>query len=103
MRFIVEASDTSMETSQGSVTREQVMEMMKQKEGLEEEIRALQEVLKSQGVDMEEPLVDAEGFPRSDIDVYQVRHARSNIRSKVITNSVLYMSSKCLCFCLFLD
>ena len=74
-----------METSQGSVTREKVMEMMKQKEGLEEEIRALQEVLKSQGVDMEEPLVDAEGFPRSDIDVYQVRHARSNIRCKVIT------------------
>ena len=92
MRYIGEASDTSMETSQGSVTREQVMEMMKQKEGLEEEIRALQEVLKSQGVDMEEPLVDAEGFPRSDIDVYQVRHARSNIRCKVITDSVSYMS-----------
>ena len=95
MRFIGEAleSDTSMETSQSSVTREQVMEMMKQKEGLEEEIRALQEVLKSQGVDMEEPLVDAEGFPRSDIDVYQVRHARSNIRCKVITTSVSYCRS----------
>merc|ERR1719186_687644 len=31
---------------------------------------------------MDDPLVDADGFPRSDIDVYQVRHARSNIRSK---------------------
>merc|ERR1719430_371920 len=31
---------------------------------------------------MDDPLVDEEGFPRSDIDVYQVRHARSNIRSK---------------------
>ena len=74
-----------METSQGSVTREQVMAMMKQKDELEEELRALQEVLKSQGAGMEEALVDAEGFPRSDIDVYQVRHARSNIRCKVIT------------------
>ena len=74
-----------METSQGSVTREQVMAMMKQKEELEEELRALQEVLKCQGAGMEEALVDAEGFPRSDIDVYQVRHARSNIRCKVKT------------------
>merc|ERR1719318_761816 len=31
---------------------------------------------------MDDPLVDQEGFPRSDIDVYQVRRARSNIRSK---------------------
>ena len=32
---------------------------------------------------MEDALVDEEGFPRSDIDVYQVRHARHNIRCKV--------------------
>ena len=72
-----------IENCQSSVTREQVMEMVKQKDGLEEELKALHEVLKSQGVGMEEPLVDGEGFPRSDIDVYQVRHARSNIRCKV--------------------
>lgn len=28
---------------------------------------------------MTEPLVDADGFPRNDIDVYQVRHARHEI------------------------
>lgn len=28
---------------------------------------------------MDEPLVDAEGFPRDDIDLYQVRTARHNI------------------------
>lgn len=28
---------------------------------------------------MESPLVDADGFPRNDIDVYQVRHARHQI------------------------
>ena len=81
------------------------MEMIKQKEKLEEEIRALQEVLNTQNVGeefaidhlyplvcdhhlctsagMDEPLVDGEGFPRSDIDVYQVRHARHSIRCKV--------------------
>ncbi|KAJ3330393.1 hypothetical protein HDU76_005777, partial [Blyttiomyces sp. JEL0837] len=29
------------------------------------------------GVDMKEPLVDKEGFPRADVDVYSVRHARA--------------------------
>lgn len=28
---------------------------------------------------MRDPLVDADGFPRNDIDVYQVRHARHQI------------------------
>lgn len=28
---------------------------------------------------MDQPLVDADGFPRNDIDVYQVRHARHRI------------------------
>lgn len=30
-------------------------------------------------IDMKEPLIDAEGFPRADIDVYAVRNARVNI------------------------
>ena len=42
------------------------------KENLEKDIVALSEVLKSQGVGMDEPLVDDEGYPRADIDVYQV-------------------------------
>ena len=45
---------------------------MKQKEALEAELKALGQVLESQGCGMEDPLVDGEGFPRSDIDVYQV-------------------------------
>ena len=32
---------------------------------------------------MDDALIDGEGYPRADIDVYQVRHARSNIRCKV--------------------
>lgn len=30
-------------------------------------------------VGMDEPLTDAEGFPRPDIDIYSVRHARHQI------------------------
>ena len=45
---------------------------MKQKEALEADLKALSQVLESQGCGMEDPLVDGEGFPRADIDVYQV-------------------------------
>lgn len=30
-------------------------------------------------VGMDEPLVDSDGYPRNDIDVYRVRHARHKI------------------------
>lgn len=33
---------------------------------------------------MTEPLIDSEGYPRSDIDVYQVRHARHQIKCKCL-------------------
>lgn len=35
------------------------------------------------GVGMNNPLVDQEGFPISNIDVYQVRHARHRIICKI--------------------
>ena len=35
-------------------------------------------------VDMTSELIDAEGFPRNDIDVYQVRHARHKINCKFL-------------------
>jgi hypothetical protein len=34
------------------------------------------------GVDMQSSLVDAEGFPRNDIDIYAVRNARHTIACK---------------------
>lgn len=33
---------------------------------------------------MTEPLIDSEGYPRSDIDVYQVRHARHQIKCECL-------------------
>lgn len=46
---------------------------------IEAAINAQHAILNSNSVGMEEPLVDNEGYPRSDIDVYKVRHARHRI------------------------
>lgn len=47
-----------------------------EKEAIELEITAQQEILRANSADMTTPLVDSEGFPRADIDVWQVRTAR---------------------------
>ncbi|XP_054450075.1 26S proteasome non-ATPase regulatory subunit 9 [Pteronotus mesoamericanus] len=63
-----------------TVTISDVQELIKRKEEIEAQIKANYDVLESQkGVGMNEPLVDREGYPRSDVDVYQVRAARHNI------------------------
>lgn len=49
------------------------------KHEIEDQIAVQKAVLDANCVGMNEPLVDREGFPRSDIDVYKVRHARHNI------------------------
>ena len=71
-----------MDTESQPATREHVMSLMARKESLEAEIKALYEVLASQNVGMDSALVDEEGYPRADVDVYQVRHARHDIRCK---------------------
>ncbi|RZC35370.1 PDZ 2 and/or GRASP55 65 domain containing protein [Asbolus verrucosus] len=53
--------------------------MMKQKDKIEDEIKQLTQILTMNGVGMNDPLVDTEGFPINSIDVYQVRHARHGI------------------------
>uniref|UniRef100_A0A8C7EU75 Proteasome 26S subunit, non-ATPase 9 n=1 Tax=Neovison vison TaxID=452646 RepID=A0A8C7EU75_NEOVI len=64
----------------GVVTVSDVQELIRRKEEIEAQIKANYEVLESQkGVGMNEPLVDREDYPRSDVDLYQVRTARHNI------------------------
>ncbi|XP_032832519.1 26S proteasome non-ATPase regulatory subunit 9 isoform X1 [Petromyzon marinus] len=59
---------------------EAVRGLIKKKDDVEAQIKALHEVLESQGnVGMKGELVDAEGFPRNDIDVFQVRTTRHSI------------------------
>ena len=82
---LINAHSNTMEESgekKPTQTKEQVLELIEKKETLEKELSDLHAVLTSQNVGMTEPLIDGEGFPRSDIDVYQVRHARSNISRK---------------------
>lgn len=47
--------------------------------------------LQQKGVGMNEPLVDADGYPRADVDIYQVRTARHNIICK---QPVLHFSGR---------
>uniref|UniRef100_A0A452TGB6 Nas2 N-terminal domain-containing protein n=1 Tax=Ursus maritimus TaxID=29073 RepID=A0A452TGB6_URSMA len=71
-------SEDSMQA--GAVTVSDVQELIRRKEEIEAQIKANYDVLESQkGVGMNEPLVDCEGYPRSDVDLYQVRTARHNI------------------------
>lgn len=63
-----------------AVSASDVQLLLKRKDEIESQIKAYYEVLEDQkGVGMNEPLVDVEGYPRNDIDVYQVRTARHNI------------------------
>ncbi|KAK2727066.1 26S proteasome non-ATPase regulatory subunit 9-like [Artemia franciscana] len=49
------------------------------KREIEASMAAKFEILNHNRVDMSESLVDSEGYPRNDVDVYQVRHARHDI------------------------
>ncbi|KAK3926090.1 26S proteasome non-ATPase regulatory subunit 9 [Frankliniella fusca] len=66
-------------TNSSNVSRDAVLKLMDQKDKIEKEIAALTEVLASNRVGLHDSLVDEEGYPRQDIDVYQVRHARHQI------------------------
>ncbi|XP_045455836.1 26S proteasome non-ATPase regulatory subunit 9-like [Melitaea cinxia] len=59
--------------------RDRVMKLIQERDRIESEIRNENAVLAANNVGMEDPLVDADGFPRNDIDVYKVRHARHKI------------------------
>ncbi|XP_076055808.1 26S proteasome non-ATPase regulatory subunit 9 [Oratosquilla oratoria] len=60
--------------------KDAVFKLMKEKETIEDTLKELWEVLKSNNIGLQEPVVDREGYPRADIDVYQVQHARHRIR-----------------------
>ncbi|OCF38722.1 26S proteasome non-ATPase regulatory subunit 9 [Kwoniella heveanensis CBS 569] len=57
--------------------REYARALMQRKDEIEKEIEALKEVLTSHGTTPNTSLVDPEGYPRGDIDIYAIRHARS--------------------------
>mmetsp|Transcript_5405 Transcript_5405/g.7029 ORF Transcript_5405/g.7029 Transcript_5405/m.7029 type:complete len:225 (+) Transcript_5405:80-754(+) len=65
--------------------RESLKNLDKQRSLIEDEIETLIEVLGQPGVDgapgvgLSGPLVDDEGFPRADVNLYQVRQQRSRV------------------------
>lgn len=54
-------------------------ELQRRKLEIEAELAALGGVLDSHGVNMDTPLLTADGFPRADIDVAQIRTTRARI------------------------
>jgi 26S proteasome non-ATPase regulatory subunit 9 len=58
---------------------EQTRTLINQKSNIEAELESHISILKANNVTMQTPLVDAEGFPRADIDIYAVRGARVRI------------------------
>ena len=58
---------------------ERARELMARKDAIEAELEAQGSILSANNTDMRQPLVDREGFPRADLDVWAVRHARVRI------------------------
>ncbi len=58
---------------------ERARSLIARKDALEAEVEAQGSILKANNTDMRQPLVDREGFPRDDLDVWAVRHARVRI------------------------
>ncbi|XP_016148690.1 tyrosine 3-monooxygenase/tryptophan 5-monooxygenase activation protein, epsilon polypeptide 2 [Sinocyclocheilus grahami] len=56
-----------------NVTEEDVRLLINRKDDIEEQIKAYYDMLQTQaGVGMDAPLVDVEGFPRADVDLYKI-------------------------------
>ncbi|XP_041059160.1 26S proteasome non-ATPase regulatory subunit 9 [Carcharodon carcharias] len=73
-------SDEGSESSGHSVTVADVQQLVKKKDVIEAQIKAYYDILEGQNrAGMDEPLVDVEGYPRTDINIYEVRTARHNI------------------------
>ncbi|XP_055371625.1 26S proteasome non-ATPase regulatory subunit 9 [Condylostylus longicornis] len=64
----------------GSSKKEQTLKLIAEKDKIEQKIKEFGAVLEANGnIGMTGSLIDNEGFPRNDIDVYQVRTARNQI------------------------
>ncbi|KAI1082762.1 hypothetical protein F5B20DRAFT_530229 [Whalleya microplaca] len=75
----VPAGPSSRPVTNGNAKQLSFAELQIKKENMEAELKALGGVLDSHGVNMETPLTTADGFPRADIDVAQIRTTRSRI------------------------
>lgn len=76
----VSSGPTTSTTSDPNTSSPQTLAtLIAQKESAEAELSALGSVLDSHNVDMSTPLTTADGFPRADLDVAQIRTTRARI------------------------
>ncbi|KAL5355123.1 hypothetical protein BJX96DRAFT_2391 [Aspergillus floccosus] len=75
----VASGPTTGRTQGPDLAKLSVIELMQEKQKIEEELSALSSVLSSHGVNMNTSLTTFDGFPRDDIDVAQIRTIRSQI------------------------
>ncbi|KAF3056644.1 26S proteasome non-ATPase regulatory subunit 9 [Daldinia childiae] len=75
----VPAGPSSRPLANGNAKHLSFAELQAKKDDMEAELKALSGVLDSHGVNMETPLTTADGFPRADIDVAQIRTTRARI------------------------
>jgi len=68
--------------------REQARALVLVKDAIEGEINFQLSILRENNCDMTTPLVDSEGFPRADLDIYAIRSARARI--VVLRNDLKY-------------
>uniref|UniRef100_A0A0K0E0C6 26S proteasome regulatory subunit p27 n=1 Tax=Strongyloides stercoralis TaxID=6248 RepID=A0A0K0E0C6_STRER len=63
----------------GEAITEECKTLISERDNVDRKLEELGKILEANGVTMDTPLVDGEGFPRNDIDVYTIRHTRSEI------------------------
>ena len=59
--------------------QEHALALVARKDAIEAEIKTHVDILEANSSDMTTPLVDRDGFPRADLDIYAVRTARVRI------------------------
>ncbi|KAI0515268.1 hypothetical protein F5B22DRAFT_194862 [Xylaria bambusicola] len=75
----IPSGPTSRPITNGNAKQLSFAELQQKKNNMEAELKALGGVLDSHGVNMETPLITRDGFPRADLDIAQIRTARSRI------------------------
>ena len=68
-----------MNTSPKQCPADDLNALITSKSGIEDEIKSQAAILRANDSTLESPLTDGDGFPRADIDVWAVRHARVRI------------------------
>ena len=63
--------------SQTQLRLQETQKLISEKDKIESDIQEHEAILRQQKVDLKTPLIDAEGFPRADLDIYQITTARA--------------------------